>query len=94
MILPNSHLKSALIPLERIRSQIQKNRPLEHPEMRITVSIGATEYPGRGTPDVEDLIARADKAMKELFYALRQEAGRVKQETSSSSNARLALRPL
>lgn len=65
LILPNSHLKSALIPLERIRSQIEKNRPPEHPEMLITVSIGATEYPGRGTPDAEDLIARADKAMYE-----------------------------
>ncbi|MCG0278641.1 MAG: GGDEF domain-containing protein, partial [Thermanaeromonas sp.] len=74
IILPDTTLDKARTALERIRSQIAKDVLIPGIEVVITVSIGAVEYQGTGITSVNDLIARADKAM---YRAKRQGKNKV-----------------
>lgn len=75
VVLPGTSMEKAGIALERIRTQIaaQKMVP-DHEEVTITVSIGAVEYPGSGPGDLNDLIAKADRAM---YLAKREGKNRI-----------------
>ncbi|HBT47486.1 MAG TPA: GGDEF domain-containing protein [Peptococcaceae bacterium] len=74
IILADTSLHRAQIALERIRSQIAGQRLLPGLDVPITVSIGATEFSGKGTTSVNDLIAQADEAM---YRAKREGKNRV-----------------
>ncbi|SHI89984.1 diguanylate cyclase (GGDEF) domain-containing protein [Desulfofundulus thermosubterraneus DSM 16057] len=63
IMLPDTSLNRSQVALERIRSQIAGQRLLPEMDVVVTASIGATEYSGRGTASVSDLIAQADRAM-------------------------------
>ncbi len=70
VILPGTNLEKAKIALERIRTQITGQQMVPgQDEIIVTISIGAVEYPGSGPADLNDLIAKADRAM---YLAKRQ----------------------
>lgn len=62
LVLPATSLRESETPLERIRQGIADSDWSEiNPRMRITVTIGATEY--RSGETVEELLQRADAAL-------------------------------
>ena len=72
VVLPETDIKGATVTAEKIRVIIA-NTPIaisEHQSIRITVSIGVTEFlslkeESHKTPDIEDLILAADQALYE-----------------------------
>lgn len=79
IIFPDTDMNNAYTALERIRSQIEAHRFLPDANVRLTVSIGAIEFSGKGAPSANDLIARADEAM---YRAKREGKNRVVCEKS------------
>jgi diguanylate cyclase (GGDEF)-like protein len=61
-VLPGSDRDRAAIPLERIRGRLAETRFGEE-EIRLTVSVGAAEYPADRPQNAEDLLRFADRAM-------------------------------
>lgn len=62
IVLPATDFAKAMIPLERILSQIAAEKILPGVD-GLTVSIGIAGYAGRGSVDPDELIRQADEAM-------------------------------
>jgi diguanylate cyclase (GGDEF)-like protein len=64
LILPETPHEGALLVAERLRGMIQQQtfpEPLE--ELRVTISMGVSTFPGEGVTTIDNLISTADEAL-------------------------------
>jgi diguanylate cyclase (GGDEF)-like protein len=62
VVLPGTSAVQSLIPLDRLRRQVEEE-PFLPEGTRLTVSIGVAECPKGGTISADELVSRADRAL-------------------------------